>query len=89
MGVLMVLPAARSADSVVTDYPELKCSGKLTQVGSAEGYLFFTESITRGGKTSGGSCIDGTITVAPTGDRLVWGWVGAFSGETYVTLKRK
>ena len=81
-----------AADSVVTDYPELKCSGKLTQVGSAEGYVFFTESITRGGKKSGGSCIDGTITVAPAGDRLVWGWVGAFSGETYVawgTLKRK
>ena len=81
-----------SANSAETDYPELKCGGKLTRVGAANGYVFFTETITRGGKNSGGNCIDGTITVAPTSDKLVWGWVGAFNNETFVawgTLGRK
>jgi hypothetical protein len=80
-----------TANSAETDYPELKCGGKLTRVGAANGYVFFTETITRG-KDSGGSCIDGTITVTPAGERLVWGWVGGYKGETYVawgTLTRK
>ena len=83
---------AISANSAVTDYPELKCGGKLARVGAANGYVFFTETITRGGHDSGGSCIDGTITVAPASDRLAWGWVGSHLGETYVawgTLARK
>jgi hypothetical protein len=81
-----------TANSAETDYPELKCSGKLTRVGAANGYVFFTETITRGGKNSGGSCIDGTITVTPAADKLVWGWIGGYNGETYVawgTLARK
>lgn len=81
-----------TANSVESDYPELKCGGRLTQAGAANGYVFFTESIVRSGKSSGGSCIDGTITIAPAGNRLVWGWVGGFNGETYVawgTLTRK
>jgi hypothetical protein len=81
-----------SANSAETDYPELKCGGKLTRAGAANGYVFFTETITRGGRNSGGICIDGTITVAPTSDKLVWGWVGAFNNETFVawgTLGRK
>ncbi|HEY6256034.1 MAG TPA: hypothetical protein VIY51_09610 [Xanthobacteraceae bacterium] len=81
-----------SANAAETDYPELKCGGKLTRVGAGNGYVFFTETITRGGKNSGGSCVDGTITVAPAADRLVWGWVGAYNAETYVawgTLTRK
>jgi hypothetical protein len=34
---------------------------------------------------SGGGCIDGTITVAPASDKLVWGRVGSYNGETFVT----
>ncbi len=81
-----------SANAAETEYPELKCGGKLTRVGAANGYVFFTEAITHGGKNSGGGCIDGTITAAPAAGKLVWGWVGAYNGETYVawgTLARK
>jgi hypothetical protein len=81
-----------SANAAETDYPELKCGGKLTRVGAANGYVFFTETITRGGKSSGGDCIDGTITVAPAADKLIWGWIGGYKNETLVawgTLARK
>jgi hypothetical protein len=81
-----------AANAVKTEYPELKCSGKLTRVGAAKGYVFFTETITQGGKNSGGECFDGTITVTPAGNKLVWVWVGGLNGETLVawsTLERK
>jgi hypothetical protein len=81
-----------AANAAETEYPELKCGGKLTRVGAANGYVFFTETITHGGHDSGGSCIDGTITVTPAADKLVWGWVGGYKGETFVawgTLARK
>jgi hypothetical protein len=81
-----------SANAAETDYPEIKCSGKLTRVGAAKGYVFFTETITRGGKSSGGDCIDGTITVALASDKLIWAWVGADNGKTLAawgTLVRK
>jgi hypothetical protein len=67
-----------------TDYPELKCGGTLKRVGTSNGYVFFMETITRGGKDSGGSCIDGAVTVAPAGTNLAWGWVGSYSGQVYV-----
>jgi hypothetical protein len=37
-----------------------------------------------GGKKSGGSCIDGAVTVAPAGTNLAWGWVGSYDGKVYV-----
>jgi hypothetical protein len=81
-----------TADAAETEYPELKCGGKLTRVATRNGYVFFTETIAHGGVRSGGECIDGTITVTPAGDKLVWGWVGGYKGETFVawgTLTRK
>ena len=81
-----------SAESATTEYPELKCGGKLTRAEAANGYVFYAETITHGGKNSGGGCIDGTITVTPTSDKLVWGWIGAYNNETFVawgTLGRK
>ena len=81
-----------SASGAETDYPELKCGGKLTHVGASGGYIFFVETIVRGGRSTGGSCIDGTITVAPTADKLAWGWMGSLRGDTFVawsTLTRK
>jgi hypothetical protein len=76
------------ANAAETEYPELKCGGKLTRVGAANSYVFFTETITHGGHNSGGDCIDGTITVTPASDKLVWGWVGNYKGETFVAWGR-
>jgi len=67
-----------------TDYPELKCGGTLNRVGASKGYVFYIETITRDGKSSGGSCIDGTVTVAPAGSNLSWGWVGSYQGKVFV-----
>ena len=81
-----------SARGAATEYPQLKCGGVLARVGESEGYVFFSETIKYGGKSSGGSCVDGTITMAPAGDKLAWGWMGSFGGETYVawsTLTKK
>ena len=72
----------------VTNYPELDCGGKLARVGEANGYVFFTETITRGGTSSGGSCIDGSVTIAPAGRKLAWGWVGSYKGEVYVAWSK-
>jgi hypothetical protein len=69
-----------------TDYPSLNCGGKLTRVGSSAGYTFYIERITRGRLDQGGRCIDGSITIAPAGDRLAWGWVGADQGEAVVAF---
>ncbi len=75
-----------------TDYPELQCGGKLTRAGSAGGYTFFLETITRGRLDKGGRCIDGSITVTMAGEQLAWGWVGTHNGKTlvgYASLKRR
>jgi hypothetical protein len=73
-----------TANSAETEYPELKCSGKLTRAGAVNGYVFYTETITHGSVNSGGDCFDGALTVARAGDKLVWGWVGGYKGETFV-----
>jgi hypothetical protein len=76
----------------VTDYPDLKCAGKLTRVGSSGGYTFFIETIIKGGLAQGGTCINGSITLVSAGDKLAWGWVGADQGAATVassTLARK
>ena len=67
-----------------TNYPELNCGGTLSRVGTSKGYIFFMETITRGGKNSGGSCIDGAVTVPPAGTNLAWGWVGSYGGQVNV-----
>ncbi len=77
-----------TADGAQTEYPELKCGGKLTRVGDANGYVFFTEAMSHGGVNSGGTCIDGTITITPAGEKLVWGWIGGYKGETYAAWGR-
>ena len=63
-----------------TNYPSLNCAGTLTRVGSANGYVFLTETITQGGVAQGGTCIDGSITVALTGEGLAWSWTGQEDG---------
>jgi hypothetical protein len=77
-----------SGDGGETEYPELKCSGKLTRVAQSGDYTFYLEKIT----TAGVGCIDGAITLVSSKDTLTWGWVGAYQGETLVawsSLTRK
>lgn len=86
--ITMTLQAAAGE----TDYPELQCGGKLARAGSAGGYTFFVETITRGRLDQGGRCLDGSITVTMAGEQLAWGWVGTHGGKTLVasaSLKRR
>ena len=79
-----------SDDGGETDYPELKCGGKLTRVAQSGAYSFYLEKITSGGDNTG--CIDGAITLVFSRDAMTWGWVGAYKGRTYVawsSLTRK
>jgi hypothetical protein len=79
-------------DGGSTDYPGLKCQGKLTRVGASGGYTFFAETITKGGLAQGGQCINGSVTVLSAGAKLAWGWVGADAGAAIAavaTLTRK
>jgi len=80
-GYTVILTLTESG--AVSEYPQLNCGGILTRVGSADGYVFYSEKITEGGQNSGGSCIDGTVTIAPAGGRLAWGWIGSYGGEVY------
>ena len=71
-----------------TDYPELKCGGRLTRVAQSGAYSFYLERIT----TAGSGCIDGAITLVSSNDTMTWGWVGAYKGRIYVawsSLTRK
>jgi hypothetical protein len=86
--VVMTVTAA----AATTDYPSLKCGGTLSRVGSAGGYVFYTETITHGRLDQGGRCIDGTITITPAQGKLAWGWFGAFQGKAlngYALLIRR
>jgi hypothetical protein len=86
--VVMSLTATGGQSS----YPELNCIGKLTRIGASRSYVFFIEVIVQGGRDKGGRCPDGTITVARSGDNLVWGWFGSVDGDiavAYGTLAHK
>jgi hypothetical protein len=81
-----------AASGATTDYPQLNCGGALKRVASSDGYIFFTETITRGRHDRGGRCIDGTVTIAHAQGKLAWGWFGAFQGKAvnaYALLSRK
>jgi hypothetical protein len=75
-----------------SSYPELNCIGKLTRIGASRTYVFFIEVVVQGQREKGGRCPDGTITVARSGDNLVWGWFGSIEGDiavAYGTLTHK
>jgi hypothetical protein len=67
-----------------TTYPDLHCSGKLIRIGASKSYAFFIEVITEGASTKGGSCPDGTITMARSGDKLALSWFGDIDGNMIV-----
>jgi hypothetical protein len=73
-------------------YPELRCGGKLSRIGSSGDYSFFVETITRGPADDNGRCANGSITMARAGDNLAWAWFGLVNGEiiaSYGMLSRK
>ncbi len=81
-----------AASGATTEYPQLDCRGSLQRVASSEGYIFFTETITRGRHDKGGRCIDGTVTITLAQGKLAWGWFGAFQGKAvnaYALLSRR
>lgn len=82
--ILTITSKGPDLQNAETNYPELNCGGKLTRVGASKAYVFYTETITRGRQDSGGSCIDGTITIALAGEKLAWGWIGSYGGQVYV-----
>jgi hypothetical protein len=74
-----------------TKYPDLHCGGKLIRIGASKSYAFFIEVITEGASTKGGSCPDGTITMARSGDTLALSWFGDIDGNiiiAYGTLSK-
>lgn len=67
------------------EYPSLNCGGRLTGIGQSTPYAFFIETINHGAleeavNTNG--CINGAITVRMMGDKLGWGWVGIYGGQS-------
>jgi hypothetical protein len=67
-----------------TQYPDLKCTGKLTRIGSSKSYIFFIEVITKGAAEKGGRCPDGTITLARSGEKLALLWFGNVQGDMVI-----
>jgi hypothetical protein len=65
-------------------YPDLNCIGQLTRAAHIKSYVFFLETITKGRADQGGRCPDGTITVAPLGDKLALSWFGIAQDEIVV-----
>jgi hypothetical protein len=76
-----------------TDYPEIKCGGRLSGGPTGPNTYVFDEKITygRATPTSGGG-IDGTITVVLVDDTtMTWSWKGSWQGKEYTasaTLKK-
>ena len=64
---------------VTTNYPDGPCAGTLKRVGSSGDYVFYSEVISKGRfdqvKAPEG-CIDGTVTLAKAGDKLIFRWFG-------------
>jgi hypothetical protein len=73
-------------------YPELRCGGRLSRVGTSGDYSFFLETITRGPADDNDRCTGGSVTVARAGDNLAWTWFGLANGAivaAYGMLSRK
>ena len=71
------------SEEVFTDYPELKCGGKLKLIGrTPDGYTIYQEAITYGrlGDGSGGNCIDGIAILAQVKGTITLGWFASDGG---------
>lgn len=71
------------SEEIFTDYPELGCGGKLTQVGrTPDGYTIYHEKISYGrlGDGSGANCIDGIAILAQVKGTITLGWFASDGG---------
>ncbi len=75
-----------SAKAGATNYPGEHCAGKLTRVGAAGDYTFFTETITDGkfDPTSKSGCLDGSLTLRKDGATMVMTWMTSYNGKAVV-----
>lgn len=69
-----------------SSYADQHCTGKLTRIGTAGDYSFFTETITEGKYDAAAKtgCIDGSITLIKAGDAIVMGWAAAYEGKPII-----
>ena len=70
-----------------SEYPELKCGGVWTRIGSVgKQYEIYLEHITHGTevKDGTGGCIDGVVTLAVKGDKAVLGWFASVDGDPFL-----
>ena len=74
-----------AASGATTSYPEEGCTGTLTRVGASGNYVFYTEKITKNryDATKGTGCLDGTITLAKAGDKVLFSWFGTVDNGLY------
>ena len=71
------------SEEIFTDYPELGCGGKLTQIGrTPDGYTIYQEKISYGrlGDGSGANCIDGIAILAQVKGTITLGWFASDGG---------
>jgi hypothetical protein len=69
-----------------SSYPDDHCAGKLTRIGTAGSYAFFTETITDGklDPTTMKGCLDGSLTLVKDVNGLVMSWTATHGGKAIV-----
>lgn len=70
-----------TATGATTDYPAGACTGALRRIGASGEYAFYSEVIAKGkydARNAPEGCLDGSITLARSGDTVVFHWFGYF-----------
>ena len=80
--VVLTIPASGVATS---SYPDEGCTGTLTRVGTSGVYAFYVEKISKGkyDPTNCTGCLDGTITLARVGAKVLFSWFGTVDNGIY------
>jgi hypothetical protein len=80
--IVVTIPATGAP---TTSYPDEGCSGTLTRIGASGVYVFYVEKITKGkyDPAKGTGCLDGTITLARSGDKVLLSWFGTVDNGLY------
>lgn len=80
--IVVTIPASGAA---TTSYPDEGCTGTLTRIGANGVYVFYVEKISKGkyDAAKGAGCLDGTITLARVGDKMLFSWFGTVENGIY------